>query len=161
MPGNFVPGCSVATKWVLPEPDREIALGRAINGAYHHDGKHHLRSGKGNRSMTNQRSGVILSVTATPGGIGYPYTAGFAPACAALESFSRNLAAELGIYGVRVVNLRSGGSPDSQVFRQAFERNPQDMEMIFRGMENATMLKGEHGGVPGVRLCEQHHGSYD
>lgn len=91
--------------------------------------------------MLKQRSGVILSVTATPGGIGYPYTAGFAPACAAIEAFSRNLAAELGASGVRVVNIRSAGSPDSTVFRQAVEQNPQGMESVLRGMENDTMLK--------------------
>lgn len=93
------------------------------------------------RIMMRQRSGVILSLTATPGGIGYPLTAGFAPACAAIESFSRNLAAELGPYGVRVVNIRSGGSPDSRVFRDAIERNPGEMEQVLRGMENDTMLK--------------------
>ena len=91
--------------------------------------------------MMKQRSGVILSLTATPGGIGYPFTAGFAPACAAIESFSRNLAGELGPYGVRVVNIRSAGSPDSQVFQQAIEQNPKEMEAILRGMENDTMLK--------------------
>jgi NADP-dependent 3-hydroxy acid dehydrogenase YdfG len=48
--------------------------------------------------MIKQRSGVILSLTATPGGIGYPFTAGFAPACSAIETFSRNLASELGGY---------------------------------------------------------------
>jgi NAD(P)-dependent dehydrogenase (short-subunit alcohol dehydrogenase family) len=91
--------------------------------------------------MMSQRSGVILSVTATPGGIAYPYTAGFAPACSAIETFSRNLAAELGVYGVRVVNIRSAGSPDSQVFQQAIESHPKEMESILRGMENDTMLK--------------------
>jgi 3-oxoacyl-[acyl-carrier protein] reductase len=91
--------------------------------------------------MMKQGSGVILSLTATPGGTGYPFTAGFAPACAAIENFSRNLALELGIYGVRVVNIRSGGSPDSQVFRQAIEHNPTEMGVILRGMENDTMLK--------------------
>jgi NAD(P)-dependent dehydrogenase (short-subunit alcohol dehydrogenase family) len=93
------------------------------------------------RIMMKQRSGVILSLTATPGGIGYPYTAGFAPTCSAIESFSRNLASELGTYGVRVVNIRSGGSPDSQVFKQAIDRNPKVMEVRLRDMENDTMLK--------------------
>lgn len=102
---------------------------------------HFLTATAAGKIMMKQRSGVILSVTATPGGIGYPFTAGFAPACAALESFSRNLAAELGTYGVRVVNIRSGGSPDSQVFKQAIERNPKHMEVLLRGMENDTMLK--------------------
>ena len=91
--------------------------------------------------MMKQRSGVILSLTATPGGIGYPYTGGFAPACSAIESFSRNLASELGIYGVRVVNMRSGGSPDSRVFKQAIENNPNEMEPILKKMEGDTMLK--------------------
>jgi NAD(P)-dependent dehydrogenase (short-subunit alcohol dehydrogenase family) len=95
------------------------------------------------RVMKEQRSGVILSLTATPGGIGYPYTAGFAPACSAVEKFSSNLAAELGIYGVRVVNIRSGGSPDSRVFREAAEREPAVMEGVLRQMKEDTMLKAQ------------------
>jgi len=102
---------------------------------------HFVTATAAGRIMLEQRSGVILSVTATPGGIGYPYTAGFAPACAAVEAFSRNLAAELGAFGVRVVNIRSGGSPDSKVFQQAIELDPKNMEVILRGMENDTMLK--------------------
>jgi 3-oxoacyl-[acyl-carrier protein] reductase len=93
------------------------------------------------RAMMKQGSGVILSLTATPGGIGYPYTGGFAPACCAVESFSRNLASELGPYGIRVVNMRSGGSPDSRVFKQAIDNNREAMEPILRKMEADTMLK--------------------
>jgi 3-oxoacyl-[acyl-carrier protein] reductase len=91
--------------------------------------------------MMKQGSGIILSLTATPGGIGYPYTAGFALACSAVESFSRNLASELGPYGVRVVNMRSAGSPDSRVFKQAIDNNWEEMESILRKMEADTMLK--------------------
>ena len=91
--------------------------------------------------MMRQRSGVILSLTATPGGIGYPYTGGFAPACAAMETFSKNLAAEIGISGVRVVNIRSAGSPDSKVFKDAIDGNPSAMEPILQSMEDDTMLK--------------------
>jgi len=93
------------------------------------------------RVMMKQGSGIILSLTATPGGIGYPFTGGFAPACCAIESFSRNLASELGIYGIRVVNIRSGGSPDSRVFKEAIAGNPAGMEPILRKMEEDTMLK--------------------
>ena len=91
--------------------------------------------------MKDQRSGVILSLTATPGGIGYPYTGGFAPACSAIETFSRNLAAELGVYGVRVVNIRSGGSPDSRIFKEAMENHREEVEPVLRQMEGDTMLK--------------------
>jgi NAD(P)-dependent dehydrogenase (short-subunit alcohol dehydrogenase family) len=91
--------------------------------------------------MMKQGSGTILSLSATPGGIGYPHTGGFAPYCSALESFSRNLASELGIYGVRVVNMRSGGSPDSRVFKEAIEKHWDVMEPVLRSMEQDTMLK--------------------
>ena len=91
--------------------------------------------------MMQQESGVIISLTATPGGIGYPFTGGFAPACCAVESFSRNLASELGIYGIRVVNIRSGGSPDSKVFKEALESDPENVLPIVRKMEGDTMLK--------------------
>lgn len=93
------------------------------------------------RVMKEQGSGVILSLTATPGGIGYPYTDGFACACTALETFSRNLASELGIYGVRVLNIRSGGSPDSRIFKDAIDKHPEVMSQVIRQMEEDTMLK--------------------
>lgn len=91
--------------------------------------------------MIKQQSGVILSLTATPGGIGYPYTGGFAPACCAIESLSRNLAAELGVHGIRVVNIRSGGSPDSRVFKEAINNEPEKMNMLLRKLEEDSMLK--------------------
>jgi 3-oxoacyl-[acyl-carrier protein] reductase len=91
--------------------------------------------------MAKQGSGVILSLTATPGGIGYPYTGGFSAACAAVETFSKNLAAELGVYGVRVVNMRSGGSPDSRVFKEAIDSRPEIMKSVIQKMEDDTMLK--------------------
>ncbi|MBO9202391.1 MULTISPECIES: SDR family NAD(P)-dependent oxidoreductase [Niastella] len=91
--------------------------------------------------MMQQRSGVILSLTATPGGIGYPYTGGFALACTAIETLAQNLGSELGVYGVRVVNIRSGGSPDSKVFRDAIEQLPQEMEPVLAKMKADTMIK--------------------
>ena len=91
--------------------------------------------------MMQQGSGVILFLTATPGGIGYPLTAGFAPTCCAIESFSRNLASELGVYGIRVVSIRSGGSPDSKVFKDAIAHDPEGMATVLRRMEADTMLK--------------------
>jgi NAD(P)-dependent dehydrogenase (short-subunit alcohol dehydrogenase family) len=91
--------------------------------------------------MMRQGSGIILFLTATPGGIGYPFTGGFAAACCAVESLSRNLASELGVYGIRVVNIRSGGSPDSKVFKEAIESDPASMEPVIRMMEEDTMLK--------------------
>lgn len=93
------------------------------------------------RVMKQQNSGVILSLTATPGGIGYPNVGGFGPACSAIESFSRDLASELGIYSVRVVNIRSGGSPDSRPFMEALEQDKEMAEYFLKKLANDTMLK--------------------
>jgi 3-oxoacyl-[acyl-carrier protein] reductase len=93
------------------------------------------------RIMARQGSGVVLTLTATPGGIGYPLTGGFAPACAAIETFATNLAAELGPRGVRVVNIRSAGSLDSRPFRDAAAQGGDDVNEFFARMKNDTMLK--------------------
>lgn len=91
--------------------------------------------------MIKQKSGVILSLTATPGGIGYANVGGFGPACCAIEGFSRDLASELGQYGIRVVNIRSAGSPDSRVFKEAIEQGGKRVEEFIKKMEADTMLK--------------------
>ncbi|MBC7848634.1 MAG: SDR family oxidoreductase [Chitinophagaceae bacterium] len=93
------------------------------------------------RIMMRQKKGVIVTLTATPGGIGYPMVGGFGPACAAIERFSIDLAAELGIYGVRVVNMRSGGSPDSRVFKEAIAAGGPEIENALNRLKGDTMLK--------------------
>src|ERR1700733_5831959 len=91
---------------------------------------HFLTATAAAKIMMKQKSGVILSLTATPGGIGYPFTGGFAAACSAVECFCTNLASELGVYGIRVVNIRSGGSPDSKVFADAIRNRPEIMQSV-------------------------------
>jgi NAD(P)-dependent dehydrogenase (short-subunit alcohol dehydrogenase family) len=93
------------------------------------------------RIMSEQRSGVILSLTATPGGIGYPMVGGFGPACSAIECFSTNLAAELGPSGVRVVNIRSAGSPDSRPFKEAVAQGGERAREFLATVTADTMLK--------------------
>jgi NAD(P)-dependent dehydrogenase (short-subunit alcohol dehydrogenase family) len=93
------------------------------------------------RVMIKQRSGVILSLTATPGGIGYPHAGGFGPACRLIENISLALAAELGAYGIRVVNIRSAGSPDTQVFKDAIAHGGARAVDFIKKIEDDTMLK--------------------
>lgn len=93
------------------------------------------------RIMSRQGSGVILTLTATPGGIGYPHVGGFGPACCAIEGFSKNLAAELGVRGVRVVNIRSAGSPDSRPFRDALAQGGPEVAGFLEKLKDDTMLK--------------------
>lgn len=58
------------------------------------------------RHMTGQGSGVIVTLTSTPARAAAALAGGMAPAWAALEAFSRSLAAELGPAGIRVLCLR-------------------------------------------------------
>jgi 3-oxoacyl-[acyl-carrier protein] reductase len=103
---------------------------------------HFLTATAAGRIMIEQGFGVILSLTATPGGIGYPLTGGFGVACTAIEKFSCNLASEIGKYGVRVVNIRSGGSPDSRPFMEG-RQNVGDaiMDSVIEKISMDTMLK--------------------
>ncbi len=86
------------------------------------------------RHMIRQGSGVILMF----GGSGPPmrdyYLGGTQVAFEAMESMRRQLSAELGPNGVRVVTLRTGGVPES--LPEGFDGR----EEIVEGMENATML---------------------
>lgn len=93
------------------------------------------------RTMMQQRSGIILSITATPGGIAYPKVGGFGPACCAIEGFSRDLASEVGQHGIRVVNIRSAGSPDSRPFMQALQHDENFTRAFIKKLEADTMLK--------------------
>jgi 3-oxoacyl-[acyl-carrier protein] reductase len=63
--------------------------------------------------MIKKGKGVIMTITAQPARLAFPLCGGFSVACAAVEGFSRCLAAELGPQGVRVLCLRSAGSPES------------------------------------------------
>jgi 3-oxoacyl-[acyl-carrier protein] reductase len=93
------------------------------------------------RVMVKQRSGVILSLTATPGALGYPLVGGFGPTCCAIEGFSRDLASELGPYGVRVINIRSAGSPDSRPFHDEIANDKEAVDDFLYKLEEDTMLK--------------------
>jgi 3-oxoacyl-[acyl-carrier protein] reductase len=65
------------------------------------------------RHMIPRRSGVIL----TFGGYGQPprdfYLGGFQVALSAVDALRRQLAAELGAYGIRVVTIQSVGIPET------------------------------------------------
>jgi 3-oxoacyl-[acyl-carrier protein] reductase len=80
----------------MPMVDYAKATFNTANAVYEH--------------MIKQQSGVIMGITAVVSQIPFPYTAGFGPAWAAVESILRLLAAELGPHGVRTVCLHSAGS---------------------------------------------------
>jgi 3-oxoacyl-[acyl-carrier protein] reductase len=65
------------------------------------------------RFMAQRKSGVILALTAQVARKPYTGSGGFGVACAAIEGLCRQLAADLGADGIRVIALRSSGSPDA------------------------------------------------
>jgi NAD(P)-dependent dehydrogenase (short-subunit alcohol dehydrogenase family) len=64
------------------------------------------------RRMIEQRSGVILALD-SGSGAGSPMLGGTGPADAATDAFIRNLAAEVGPYGVRVLGVWAAGIPET------------------------------------------------
>jgi NAD(P)-dependent dehydrogenase (short-subunit alcohol dehydrogenase family) len=74
------------------------------------------------RRMVPNRSGVILTVTATPSRTGTPLVGGGGPAMAAVEALTRDLSAELAPQGIRVVGLRPQGMPETGRIRESFGR---------------------------------------
>lgn len=73
----------------------------------------HITARAAGRHMVSQGSGVILMITATPARMAFPRSGSFGVEGAAVEGLCRTLASELGPHGVRVICLRSAGSPES------------------------------------------------
>jgi NAD(P)-dependent dehydrogenase (short-subunit alcohol dehydrogenase family) len=72
------------------------------------------------RRMVANRSGVIMTVTATPSRTGIPFIGGGGPAMSAVESLTRSLSAELAPQGIRVVGLRPQGMPETPRIKESF-----------------------------------------
>ena len=70
--------------------------------------------------MVANRSGVIMTVTATPSRTGTPFIGGGGPAMSAVESLTRGLSAELAPQGIRVVGLRPQGMPETGRIKESF-----------------------------------------
>lgn len=100
------------------------------------------------RYMIAQRSGVILTIS-TPGAVmSHGIAGGFGVACAAVEGLSRQLAGELGQYGVRVVCLRPDavpeaarvGSHSAQVFGHRAQLLGKPLDEFLDGFAEGTLL---------------------
>jgi NAD(P)-dependent dehydrogenase (short-subunit alcohol dehydrogenase family) len=72
------------------------------------------------RRMLGERSGVILTLTASPVRGAAPLLGGMTAAWAAIEALTRGLSAELGPHGIRVLGLRPDGIPETATIRQVY-----------------------------------------
>jgi 3-oxoacyl-[acyl-carrier protein] reductase len=72
------------------------------------------------RRMVKKGGGVMMTITAGPAREATANVGGFGVACEAIEGLWRTLAAELGPRGVRLICLRSAGSPDTPAVQDVF-----------------------------------------
>lgn len=97
------------------------------------------------RQMQKQGSGLILGITAINARIPQSNTGGFSVSGAAIEAFLRQLALEIGPRGVRVVCLRTHGTPDNPVLQQVFAElaavNKTTKEEVEKSLAEDTALK--------------------
>jgi 3-oxoacyl-[acyl-carrier protein] reductase len=97
------------------------------------------------RHMAQSGSGVILTLTAQVAHKPYLNVGGFGVAEAAIEGLCRQLALELGPQNIRVVCLRSAGSPDTpgvdEVFRIHAANAGISREEFEAGVAEKTLLK--------------------
>ena len=124
------------------------------------------------RLMIENRSGVIMTVTALHSRTGLPLVGGYGPAMAAKEALTRDLSAELAPRGIRVVGLRPQGMPESRddprCLPAAGGGHGAHLGPVAgdagRTDPPATVddpgRDGEHGGLPGLgqgERVDRHH----
>ena len=106
---------------------------------------HFLTATAAARHMVKNGAGVILALTAQVARKPYPDSGGFGVACAAIEGLCRQLAVELGPHGIRVVCLRSSGSPDAPGVAEAIRLHAESAgvsrEAFEAGIAEKTLLK--------------------
>ena len=106
---------------------------------------HFITATAAGRRMMESRAGVILGLTAQVARKPYPDSSGFGVACASIEALFRQLAVELGPYNVRVVCLRSAGSPDAAGVAEAIRLHAESAGVSPQEFEDriaqVTLLK--------------------
>lgn len=106
---------------------------------------HYLTATAAARYMTQRRAGVILALTAQVARKPYVASGGFGVACAAIEGLWRQLAVELGPSGIRLVTIRSSGSPDAPGVRDAVAEHARaagvSREVFEARIAEKTMLR--------------------
>lgn len=93
------------------------------------------------RRMLANRSGVIMTVSASHSRTGIPLVGGYGPAQAAKEALTRALSAELGPHGIRVVGLLPQGMPETDTLKEAFEPRAERSGMTWEQFQEFLASK--------------------
>jgi 3-oxoacyl-[acyl-carrier protein] reductase len=73
------------------------------------------------RVMVQQKSGAVVTLSATLSSMTAPFMAGISATCAAIEGLTRSLAGEFGSAGVRVNCVRGNGMPETRTIQETGE----------------------------------------
>jgi NAD(P)-dependent dehydrogenase (short-subunit alcohol dehydrogenase family) len=132
-----------------PAPDRipltELAGDAFVRPIAFYTSSNFITATAAARRMSDQGSGVVVTLTAVPGRMPARLIGGAAPAWAAVEALSRSLALEVGPAGVRVVCLRSHAIPETPLIQAnnatagpAAGVSPAEFQAL---LEQGTLLK--------------------
>lgn len=106
---------------------------------------HFLTTQAAAQRMSEQRSGVIVTITGMPARVATPGAGGVGVAWAGIEALTRELAAELGPMGIRAVCLRSNAIPETAVIRDGYDSRAkatgQTREQVQAAVEATTLLR--------------------
>lgn len=101
-------------------PLADLELGQFMAPILSHVQSNFLTGRLTGRHMSTKGSGVLMTVTSSPARVAIPHMGGVAVAMAAQEALIRNLSAELGPRGIRVVGLRPQGMSDSDTIKEVY-----------------------------------------
>ena len=134
------------------EPLVEMDLGKFTGAIAIAARTHFLTSTAAARHMMKQRSGVIMALVAQANRRPYVNAGSFGVACGVIEAICRQFAVELGPSGVRVVCLRSAGSPDAAGVREAMSIHARNAGITIDELERQIAATSMLGRMP--RLAE-------
>jgi NAD(P)-dependent dehydrogenase (short-subunit alcohol dehydrogenase family) len=133
---------AIAVDHIQGVPLAELSEADVVDPVAGRVATHLLTARAAARHMSERGRGVILTFTADAARLAYPNIGSFGIACAAVEGLTRALAAELGPRGIRVVCLRSMGSPAAPGVAAVWDMHFGDQSADVVGARAAlTLLK--------------------
>lgn len=123
----------------------ELSADRFVNAAFARPRSYFITSTAAARIMQKQGYGVILGLTPPISQLPQAELGGFAVGCAAIETLLKQLALEAGPFGVRVVCLRTGATPENPVLQEVYKTLARvrgtTKEAVERAEAQSTALK--------------------
>jgi 3-oxoacyl-[acyl-carrier protein] reductase len=136
---------AVGLGYVIGEPLIEATVDDFVTSVQAAMRTHFVTATAAGRQMASAGSGAILTITATPARAPLPNQGSLGVVGAAIEALCRQLAVDLGPRGIRVICLRSAGSPDAPGVNYAMtvsaERAGISREAFEEQLAEGTLLK--------------------